>query len=205
MQLLAILIPYTPERQQLYDRLLSYLVPQCRGHQAIILPSLATRHDKGGLTTGARRNELLDKARHYNASHVAFFDSDDLPGPNYVARNMEGVMRDADVCELYGRIYFHNKPGNVFHHSVVHDHWWQDKKMYYRMPNHLNCIALRHLSDIRFQDKTVGEDFWYSEDIRKTGRLKIEYKIPEVIYHYFNGNKNHNLESKLVRDAGNKL
>jgi hypothetical protein len=201
----AILIPYTPDRQKLYDRATAQIKEQILHHPVIIIPYLTKHSKEGGPTTGEKRNWLLDRAREQNASHIAFVDSDDLVGPNYIERNMEGVYGDYDCNELYGRIYFHNKPGNIFHHSIEYDHWFQTDKMYMRMPNHLSVIKLSLLHDIKFQDKTIGEDFWYSEEIRKTGRLVKQYPIKEVTYHYFNGNKNHALEPKLLRMTGTSI
>lgn len=202
MNKLAILIPYTPDRQPLYDRLVKELDRQRAGHNCIIISNLSNHSKDGGPTTGHKRNDLLDAARKQGASHVAFFDSDDLPGPNYVERNMEAVKGDYDCAELYGRIYFHNKPGNIFHHSNIYKEWFQDDKMYFRMPNHISCVKLAHYDGISFQNKTVGEDFWASEDLRKTGRLVNQYPIKEVIYHYFCGKRNYNIEPRLVKQTG---
>jgi hypothetical protein len=206
--LFAILIPTTPDRQPLLDRLLKELNKQRAGHNCIIIINNTERHDKGGPTTGQKRNELLDEARKQGASHIAFFDSDDLPGPNYIERNMEAVNGDYDCAELYGQYYENNKQLNPFHHSIVHDHWYQDDKFYYRNPNHLNCIKLDILKDIRFQDKTVGEDGHYSIDIQKAGILKREYPIKEIIYFYFAGDekkKNHRVEHLLAMKRGTAL
>lgn len=200
--LLALLIPTTPDRQRLLDRLMKELDRQRAGHDCIVIINDTASHKDGGPTTGDKSNQLIQAARDQNATHIARFDSDDLPGPNYIARNMEGVNGDYDCNELYGRIYFHNKPGNIFHHSVEYDHWFQDDKMYFRMPNHISTIKLEHCNGIEFQDKTVGEDFWWSEALRKSGRLKKQYPIKEVIYHYFCGKRNYDLEPGLVQQTG---
>lgn len=203
--LFAILIPFTPDRRRLLDRLMGELDKQRVGHDCVIITH-ETEHSKdGGPSTGAKRNDLLDKAREQNASHIAFVDVDDLIGPNYIVRNMECVNGDYDCGELYGRIYFHNKPGNIFHHSIEYKEWFQTDKMYMRMPNHLNCIRLDHCNEILFQDKTVGEDFWWSEGLRLSGRLVNQYPIKEVIYHYLCGKRDYNLELELVKQLGNSI
>jgi hypothetical protein len=202
---LAILIPTTPDRQRLLDRLTKELDRQRAGHDCIVIINETESAKDGGPTTGAKRNQLLDAAREQNASHIAFIDSDDLVSPRYIEAVMPAVLGDYDCCELYGRIYFHNKPGNIFHHSIEYKEWFQTDKMYMRMPNHLNCVKLDHYKGITFQDKTVGEDFWASEDLRKTGRLVNQYPIKEVTYHYFNGNKNHKLEPSLVIQTGTSI
>lgn len=203
--LLALLIPYTHDREQLLQRVLKQIDDQTKEHPVTVITNVDKGHKFGGKTTGEKRNELLDAARKINASHIAFVDSDDLIGPNYIERNMEGVYGDYDCNELYGRIYFHNKPGNLFHHSVIYDKWSQDSKMYFRMPNHLNTVKLAHYDGVLFPDKTEGEDFWASEGLRLTGRLKNQYPIKEVIYHYYNGNKNHKLEPFLLKQTGTSI
>jgi hypothetical protein len=204
--LLAILIPYTPDREQLLNRVIAQIHEQMKDHPVIIITNLDKGHKNGGKTTGEKRNELLDAARENNASHVAFVDSDDLIGPNYIERNMEGVYANADCCELWGQYYENGKMMNPFHHSIVHDHWYQDEKFYYRNPNHLNTIKLEHFNSVVFQDKTVGEDAWMSIDMQKTGRLKVEHPIKEIIYSYFaGGRKDHSKEMAMALKRGTKL
>jgi hypothetical protein len=94
--LLAILIPTTPDRKPLLERLLKELDRQRAGHECIVIINETVSAKDGGPTTGTKSNQLLQEAREQNATHVARFDSDDLPGPNYIARNMEGVNGDYD-------------------------------------------------------------------------------------------------------------
>jgi hypothetical protein len=204
--LLAILIPYTPDRQHLYDRVTAQIREQILHHPVIIIPKL-TRHSKaGGPTTGQKRNECLEDARQRGASHIAFVDSDDLVSPHYIEQIIPGVYGDYDCCELWGQYYENGKQFNPFHHSIAHTHWWQDDKFYYRNPNHLNVIKLDLLNGIRFQDKTIGEDGHYSIDLQKAGVLKKEYPIKEIIYYYFAGSrKDHNQEPIMAARRGTKL
>jgi hypothetical protein len=199
--LFAILIASLEERAKLYNRLMDYLHPQMSGQEVIIIKNTDNREK----STGQKRNELLDAAIEHNASHIAFFDDDDIPGPNYVKLNMEAVNGNYDCAELWGQYYENGRQMNPFHHSIVHDHWWQDDKFYYRNPNHLNCIKLDLLKDIRFQDKTIGEDGHFSIDIQKAGILKNQYPINEIIYYYFAGRRDHNQEPILAQRRGTVL
>lgn len=196
--LFAILIATLTERKRLLDRLMTELDKQRAGEDCIII----INEDQRQKTTGQKRNELKEEAMRQNASHIGYFDDDDLPGPNYVKRNMEGVNGNYDCCELWGQYYEHMKQMNLFHHSIIHKEWWQDEKFYYRNPNHLNCIKLDLLKDIRFQDKNVGEDAWYSIDIQKAGLLKNEYPIKEILYYYFAGKRDHSQEAVLAARRG---
>ena len=216
--LLAILIPYTPDRQSVCDRVVKQLEDQIGEHckkythklngrcPVVVLKNKTERHANGGPTTGAKRNRLLELARENNASHIVFVDSDDLVSHHYIEQVMPGVYGDFDCCELWGQYYENGKQMNPFHHSIVHDHWWQDNRFYYRNPNHLNVIKLDLLKDIRFQDKTIGEDGHYSIDLQKAGVLKNEYPIKEIIYYYFAGkNKNHLQEPIMAARRGTAL
>lgn len=192
--LLAILIPTLTERQQLLNRLLAELDKQRVDKNVIVIIS----EDQRQKTTGQKRNELIEEAVIQGADYVAHFDEDDLPGPNYIERNLEGVNTGVDVCSLWGQLYIHNKPQNPFHHSLIYDHWYQDKTMYMRNPNHLNCMKLSLIKDIKYQHITVGEDGQMSISLQKAGVLKTEYKINETIYHYFTGKKNHAIEPSIM-------
>lgn len=180
-KLLAILIPTLTERQQLLNRLTAELDKQRLGKEVIIL----INEDNGHKTTGQKRNELISAAVDLKADYIAFFDDDDLPGENYIDRMLEGMAKGVDCCSLLGRIYFKGKPGNPFHHSIKYDHWFQDDKMYYRNPNHLNCIKLDLVKDIPFKNQTIGEDGHWSIALQKAGVLKTEHEINEIIYHYY--------------------
>lgn len=185
MTKLAILIPTTPDREQLFNRLLCELHRQIGDQDVKILFNEDAGHKNGGKTTGTKRNLLIREALAVNAECFAFHDSDDMPGETYIKRGLEFVDSGLDCAELWGQIYFSGKKGNPFHHSIIHDHWYQDKKFYYRNPNHLNFLRTEKVKDIKYQDITIGEDGQYSIALQKAGVLKTEYKIPEIIYHYY--------------------
>lgn len=135
-------------------------------------------------------------------------DVDDLPGPNYCKIGLETMRGGYDCAELWGQYYENNKKMNPFHHSIVHDHWWQDDKFYYRNPNHLNFIKLDLIIDIKFKDQTVGEDGHFSIALQKAGVLKNQYPVNEIIYYYFAGNKKtkkHDMEMSWALQRGTKL
>ena len=204
--LLAILIPYTPDRKPLLDRLVKQLDEQIKDHPVMVIGHVTKAHKLGGKTTGQKRNELLDAAREHQATHVAFIDSDDLISPRYIEKVIEAVNGNYDCAELWGQYYENGRQLNPFHHSIIHDHWWQDDKFYYRNPNHLNVIKLSCLDMIKFQDKTIGEDGHYSIDLQKAGVLKKEYPIKEILYYYFAGSrKNHAQEPMMAKKRGIKL
>jgi len=138
---------------------------------------------------GLKRNELIRRAVELGSEYIAFIDDDDLPSKDYIKEVMNGVNAGADCCSLKGQIYFSGVRGMPFLHSIKYTEWYQDRRYYYRMPNHLNCIKLDLVKDIPFQETNFGEDGNWSYDIRNAGVLKTEHTIDHVIYHYFSGNK----------------
>lgn len=191
---LAILIPSLTSVATLLHRAFVELDRQRQGYDVGII----VNEDQGQKSTGLKRNELIEEAMGQDAEYIAFFDADDLPGPNYVSKIMQGISGGYDCCSLYGQLYVNNKIDNPFHHSIAYKSWYQDRKMYYRCPNHLNAIKLSKVAGIKFQDKTIGEDGNWSMDIQRAGVLKTEYPINETIYHYFTGKRNHSLEPQIM-------
>ncbi len=156
--------------------------------------------DAGERTTGAKRNSLVEHAVKWGADAHAHFDDDDLPGETYIQRGIEFMESGMDVAELWGQIYFGGIPGNPFHHYIECRNpatgkieWWQDDKFYYRMPNHLNFVKTSLVKDIKFPDQVFGEDGKHSEAVQAAGVLKTEFKIPEIIYHYYCGEPKHKI------------
>lgn len=189
--LLAVLIPTTPDRQRLLDRLMKELDRQRAGHDCIVIINETASHKDGGPTTGTKRNQLFDAAIDQGVTDFSFVDSDDEVGPTYIQRGVEFMKSDFDCAELIGQIYWSGKPGMPFHHYLSCTHAWEDKIKYHRPPNHLNFWKLDKVKDFRFQDKVFGEDMTWCMEIKKSGVIKTMMPIPETIYHYYVGDPKH--------------
>lgn len=195
---LAILIPTLFEREALFRRVTDELGRQIDEIYPNSLPgeivSIINITDNRQHTTGKKRNALIELAvNEYKPEYIAFMDDDDMPGPTYIKRGLEVVESGMDCGELWGQIYWSGKPGKPFHHSIEHKEWYEDDKFYYRCPNHLNFMKLDVVKDFKFPDQNFGEDGQWSMAIKEAGALKTQYAIPEVIYHYFNGQPKHAL------------
>lgn len=176
--LLNILITHIPERYFFLKRLNEYLDPQIEKYKNDVTVLLDdSRYKK----IGQKRNDLLARA---NAKYVAFFDNDDLPGENYVERLVEGCRKDVDCCEFMGIITDNGKNPRIFIHSLKYDSWFERDGVYYRPPNHLSCIRSSIAKSFKFPAKNHGEDHDWSMQIQKSGALKTQHDINEVIYHY---------------------
>lgn len=199
MKSLGILIPTTPDRKPLLDRLLLELLKQRHEtnseHEVVFLIENTPPHNKqtNEFSTGRKRNSLIQRAIDKEVKYISFFDSDDMPGPTYIQRGIEVANSGMDCAELWGQIYWSGKPGLPFHHYLGCTHAWQDDKQYHRPANHLNFMKLDLIKDFRFEDKTFGEDMTWAMEIQKAGTFKTMYPIPEVIYSYFCGEPKHAL------------
>jgi hypothetical protein len=203
--LFAILIATRPETLHLLKRLLIEIYSQPFEYEYLIIINNTKSENHGGPTTGAKRNDLMDAAIREGATHIAFFDDDDLCGPTYLQRNLEATNGDYDTAELWGQYYEHGKQLNPFHHSIIYDKWWQDDKFYYRCNNHLNCMKLEKVKDFRFLDRTFGEDGNWAMDIQKAGVLKTEYPVKEITYYYFHGKRDYRQEPLMALKRGTKI
>lgn len=190
---LGILIPTLSNRKHLLNRVHAELIRQVVENEAQFYVGVFVNEDNGKKSTGKKRNELVNEALSMGVQAIAFVDDDDLVGPTYVKRGLEFLHSGMDCAELCGQIYWSGKPGKPFHHSIEHKEWYEDDRFYYRMPNHLNFQKLSLVKDIPFPDQNFGEDGKQSYAMRDAGIFKTQYAIPEVIYHYFNGEPKHAL------------
>lgn len=200
MSKLAILIPTTPDRAELLDRLAIQLQKQMFKENAQDAVKLFINMDNKQKTTGFKRNELVQLAFYEGYEYVAHFDSDDIPGETYIKRQLEVVESGMDCGELWGNIYFAGVKGKPFHHSIIYDKWDENKSCYKRTPNHLNCIRTEIANQFLFPDQVFGEDGKQSESMAAAGALKTMYPIHDVIYHYFTGNRETELEQQIIKE-----
>lgn len=119
-----------------------------------------------------------------NTSHMVFHDDDDLPGPNYLQRMLEGVEKDADCCSLHGIITTDGANPKHFYHSIQHKEMFERDNVYYRPPNHINCIKTELAKQCVFPDWQRSEDSNFCFQLVHKGLLKTEHVIDEVIYNY---------------------
>jgi glycosyltransferase involved in cell wall biosynthesis len=180
--LLAILIPTQPEKP---ERVKSLSILMKELDKQRVNENVIVLIDESGGTTGSKRNRLISSACELHADYISFVDDDDMIGPTYIQRGIEVMESGMDCGELWGNYYVRGKIIKPFHHSIAHREWYEDKQFYYRMPNHLNFQKLELVKQVPFPDQTFGEDGKQSYAMRDAGIFKTEYKIPEVIYHYY--------------------
>jgi hypothetical protein len=176
--LLNILITHIPERYYFLRRLNEKLDPQIekfKGQVSVLIDD--SRYKK----IGRKRNDLLARA---TAKYTCFFDDDDLPSDKYVELMLEGCRRDVDCVEFVGIITDNGQNPRKFIHSLKYDSWFEKDSVYYRPPNHLSCIRASIAKKFKFPEINHGEDHDWSMQIQKSGLLKTQHDVNEVLYYY---------------------
>lgn len=178
---LSILIPTIIGREKFYDNLILSLQNQYFGNEV----EICTEKDNRERPIGEKRNLLLQKA---NGEYVAFIDDDDDVSENYIKLLLEGINKDADCCSLRGIITTDGVDPRIFEHSLKYKDWRTNSDAadvkYERPPNHLNCIKSEIAKQFKFPETYHGEDHVWSMDLQKSGLLKTEHYINDVIYFY---------------------
>lgn len=182
---LSILICTIPSRFAMFSRLQAELWSQIlpyAGQVEILLDG-----DSG--TIGEKRNRLLEKAA---GEYVAFIDDDDMIGINYIQYLMEAIESGADCASLKGLYSVDGKADGVFEHSIKYHEYKTNnfavlakgEVKYERFPNHISCIKSDIAKRFKFQDANWGEDTDWATQIYKSGLIKTEHYISDIIYFY---------------------
>lgn len=141
-------------------------------------------HDPS-LTLGENRTRMLALAR---SEYVCFFDDDDWPAPDYVAKIfplLDGVDYVGFRVQTYCAHFDYWPFGETFH-SLKYDGWSRDGMNFYRDISHINPIRRELAVKAEFVDasKNFGEDAHWAESMRKLGIVKTQHYIDSVMYHY---------------------
>ncbi|MFO7257958.1 MAG: glycosyltransferase family A protein [Bacteroidota bacterium] len=178
---LSILIPTLPTRRHFYERLHGLLTEQINAHPQGNQIEIVTNDTGKEICIGTKRNLLMAAA---NGEYMAFFDDDDRPGPNYIARLMEGIAQGVDCCSLHGIITTDGRNPKHFYHSIQYDRMFEQDKVYYRPVMHINCIKTELARQCVFPEWKYSEDSNFAFQLQHKGLLKKEHVIDEVIYYY---------------------
>lgn len=144
------------------------------------------------ISIGEKRNALIAEAVKYQDQnkdgYVAFVDDDDNVSKHYVSLLLEGIRTGADCCSLRGIITDDGVNPRVFEHSIKYKEYRtvirNGKEFYERYPNHLNCMKLSIAQQFPFPAINHSEDTDFANQVFRSGLLKTEHWIDEIIYHY---------------------
>ena len=182
--ILSILIPTLPERKTLLERLIVSINPT---EQVEILTDSRPR----GITTGEKRNDLLNRATGEYVCHV---DDDDFVHNGYCREILSALESKPDCVTFEGwmttngiaKVDWIIKLGEKYEARQDTD----GITRYYRFPNHLAAIKTSISRKARFPHVTQGEDYPWAKELNDRGLIKTSVHIPKQLYHYdFHSNK----------------
>jgi hypothetical protein len=173
--MLDLLVCHLQARRAFLDRLQQILAPQLTPDVRVLID------DSQDKSIGRKRNDLLGRA---DAEYLAFIDDDDRVSSDYVTRLMEGMRKGVDCCSLVGEITFDGVNPRVFLHSTRYKAYYEQDGVYYRYPNHLNCVKTSIARQFSFPDVNFGEDQAFATQMFNANVLKTEHEIAETIYFY---------------------
>lgn len=174
--MLSILIATLPQRESLFLRLIEDLRRQSDHRPVEVLVE-----DSVELSIGEKRNQLMGAA---SGDYLCFIDDDDRICENYIDLLLEAMEAEPDCCSLNGIITFDGEDPKLFKHSIDYLGIYEEEGVYYRPPNHLNCIRTEIARRFKFPGLNFGEDADFCMQMLNAGALQVEYKIEPVLYYY---------------------
>lgn len=176
---ISILIPTIVGREEKYKELISSLNQQHNSENV----EICTLKDNKEMSIGEKRNLLLETAE---GEYLCFIDDDDKVSDNYISLLLAAAKSGCDCASLKGEITIDEGESEIFEHSIKYNEWrtTENEIKYERFPNHLNLFKSSIAKKIKFPQKNHGEDFDWSTELHKSGWVKTEHYIPEVIYYY---------------------
>ncbi|MEO6305965.1 MAG: glycosyltransferase family A protein [Bacteroidia bacterium] len=182
---LSILIPSTSDRDGLLGKLLFDLSKQIEENNAEKLVEIITDVDNYERTTGAKRNDLLERSK---GIFVVAIDSDDEVSPYYIKEILLAAESDCDAIGITGWMTTNGRNLRKWDISKDHDYIMildeDGKELYLRFNNHISPIKRSIAIQFKFPDKNFGEDYEWAVQINKSGLIKKETKIIPPLYHY---------------------
>lgn len=184
---LSILICTVEGREHFLERLTKILEKQImpRYWSSIEVISIGGNKEDDAMSIGAKRSLLLDLA---DGEYVCFIDDDDRVSENYVELLLPGIEKGVDCCSLRGIITEDGQNPLIFEHSIKYKEYKTNPEgmpvRYERYPNHLNCIKASIAKQFRFPETNHGEDTDWATKIFKSGLIKTEHYIDNILYNY---------------------
>jgi len=172
---LALLIPSLKSREAFLSRLQAILKPQLTD-KIVALVDI----DEGQASIGAKRNRLVEMA---DAEYVAFIDDDDMVSNDYIQLMMEGIDKGVDAVCVQQIITFDGKAPKLVIDSPYQEADFRDN-IYYRGAQHLDAIKKEIAVQIKYPDKSFGEDADYTKALADSKLIKTWHNINKPVYFY---------------------
>jgi hypothetical protein len=183
--ILSILIPTVPQRKHLFDGLVNHINNQINAlnlqHEIEVVSHAAPN---GTMTTGAKRNILVQMAR---GTYVWHIDDDDLISETAIADVVNALQTAPDALAINGTWtengrkltrWFISKD-NPYCAAIV-----DGVEVFLRHPNHITPMKREISVQVPFNDISNMEDYYFSMKLKELQLIKTEVKIEKPIYEY---------------------
>lgn len=181
--ILSILICSLESRKDKLASLLDILNPQLTNEVEVLI-----NIDNKQQTTGAKRNELVSRAK---GKYVVFIDDDDKVPNYYIEQMVLACKQDTDCIAINGIMTTDGKNEIAWRLSKDNPNVTIKENgvdLYLRKTNHITAVKRKYAMLAPFPDKSNGEDKHYSDAVNIF--LKTEYTISLPMYHYDYSSKN---------------
>jgi glycosyltransferase involved in cell wall biosynthesis len=182
-RLLSILMPTLESRREQCDRLQRELERQITQLSAEHTVEILTLRDHGSGAVGAKRNQLVERAR---GRFIVFVDDDDWVSRDYVARILQAIQQQeqADCISLAGEITFRGKHPKKMKHSVRFKEWHYSGGEYLRPPCHITPVRRDIAARYPFAEVDFAEDMDWTLRMSRDAALASEAVVDDVLYFY---------------------
>lgn len=201
MILLSILIPSIPQRAEKLSKLMFKLNLQKMGmfndlllsHYVEVIVDNSPSFLEGGLTIGAKRNELKNKA---TGKYLCFIDDDDDIAPNYLESLVRACYLGRDVVTFKSLVKLENAWGIVkMSLNTVHNSEFTPVGLVRRPPWHICPVKTKFAQEQDFIFVNNAEDFNWMERVLKS--CFTESHLDMILYEYNHGE--HSEADKIQR------
>lgn len=181
---LSILIPSLESRVKMLGALVAELARQVVDAGAHGEVEILTAPDKGEKTVGAKRNELIERAK---GDFVVFVDDDDGVAEDYVFQILEAITQNPEI-DCVGMRAIMTRGETEHQRQVVYSlHYpggFESGGIYYRPPCHLTPVRRGIANQFRYGDVSLGEDANWSNNVAGRKVMKKEFFVDKILYHY---------------------
>lgn len=185
---LSILICTLESRKHFLNRLLAHLNLQVSLLENPEDVEILVESDNGELTTGTKRNILVNRAK---ALFICHWDDDDLTSPNSISKILEAVKTNPDCVGINLVMSWDGGKTERSHHYMqfglqpwfdIADPILPTHRIYFRGITQINPVKRELALQVPFLDISQGEDRDYG--YRLAPLLKTEVIVEQVLYFY---------------------